>query len=183
MPINRFSRFYIILLIACCLFSFQFLQAQVTINASGGISTTTKDLKIMIGAGGQLQVQQSNTNQIFSSTGKPTADPVANLYNGVYLVVGNTIFGSPNGAAGAAGVITPFVTVSHNGGSASGSGSSTLVLKATSGNLDYLVTLTYDYIYPNSFFNIQYKVDIPNGNTQIVKIYHTIETKIPIIVL
>jgi gliding motility-associated-like protein len=159
-------------------FTLGIYQGYTVINDLGGVAQSPlNDLRISIGAGGQIQVKRNSQNQVFDPAyANAATTPVTRLFNGVFLTVGTTVFGPSNTPATNATTVTPFVTVSHTGGSMTGDGRDVLVLKATKASKDYLITLTYDYVYPNSYFNIQYKVDVPAGNTERVKIYHLIDT-------
>ena len=159
-------------------FTLGIYQGYTVINDLGGVAQSPlNDLRISIGAGGQIQVKRNNQTQVFDYNYADAATtPVNRLFNGVFLTVGTTVFGPSNTPATNATTVTPFVTVSHTGGSMTGDGRDVLVLKATKATKDYIITLTYDYVYPNSYFNIQYKVDVPAGNTDRVKLYHIIDT-------
>ena len=160
------------------IFTLGIYQGYTVINDLGGVAQSPlNDLRISIGAGGQIQVKRNSQNQVFDPAYIDAATtPVTRLFNGVFLTVGTTVFGPSNTPATNATTVTPFVTVSHTGGSMTGDGRDVLVLKATKATKDYIITLTYDYLYPNSYFNIQYKVDVPVGNTERVKLYHIIDT-------
>ncbi|MFM7019817.1 MAG: beta strand repeat-containing protein, partial [Aquirufa sp.] len=143
------------------------------INAGGGGTNNTHDLKIHIGNTGQIQVVKTNISQVFDPLYFPAGPSNARNYNGIFLTVGTNYFGPVSNWSGTPVEFTP---ISHSGGSANGSGNDELVLKATTGGLDYFLYITYTYVYPNPYVNINYRLVVPQGNTQRVKLWHGIDT-------
>ena len=153
--------------------SFLNLYNGSIINAGGGGTNNTHDLKIHIGNTGQIQVVKSNISQVFDPVYFPSGPSTSRNYNGIFLTVGTNYFGPVSNWSGTPVEFTP---VSHSGGSANGSGNDELVLKATTGGLDYFLYVTYTYVYPNPYVNINYRLVVPQGNTQRVKLWHGIDT-------
>jgi|GEM_PF-5378489 len=169
-------------------------QDSAVINSSGG-TTATKGLRITYG-GGQIQVHRNSSKlqdgELYGSKASPAicnsclyAD--AAMYNGVYLVVGNTLVG-PTGdmvqqCYGENAVVVtcqmthvPWNSVTTTGGSATGSGTITSRLTYNGAQGAYVVDLTLTYVANNDFFSYRAVVTPPAQNTQMVKFYQMVDS-------
>lgn len=146
------------------------------INSNGGVCAfngASGGLRVHTSGNSQFQVERCSalgtvdrSRQFFFSGSLP---PANNLFNSMYLRVGNTIVGAQNSA----GVIGAqlFRQISTSGGSALGDGSSTAVYAADVGGLTYTITQRVTYLFPNDFYTVDIEIDVPAANTQQVDFY------------
>jgi len=151
----------------------------VTINPSGG-SSPTDGLRISY-AGGQMQIKRDGNDQLYA------VDPPAggNSYNQIALGVGDSVGGGtlflPEGLAGGwfrqvvAGSVTK---VGWDTSTTENADGFTSVLSGTTGGLTYTVTARYVYTAPDDHFLVTYTVDVPEGNTQEVRLYHVMDSNL-----
>ena len=157
-------------------------DSVVEVNSSGGTSSSN-GLRISYGSG-QIQVKRQSTNQVFYKNTTPSSATNSNLYNGIYLRVGDTLIGPDHGSLAAAtgllNTVSEWDTITTSGGS-SGAGSlgSTLTWTDPATSLPYSVDLTLSYTSTSDdFFHETLVAHVPAGNTKIVKLYRTIDTQL-----
>jgi hypothetical protein len=164
---------------------------QTTINPTGGVNTTGSDgLRIYVTNLGQVQVRYQNANQFYSNT---LTDTSPDLYNGVYLAVGNIVvtpvdFATATDPTDFPG-ITDAVFKSSGAQTLTGSGTAadpyvvttTMYYDANNNNVynaatDYQVQIQTSYVLPNKYYTQTVTVTPPPTNTQTLKLYHVMDT-------
>lgn len=146
------------------------------INNQGGFCAFNESgggLRVHASTNSQFQVERCSapgtadrSRQFFFAGSLP---PASNLFNSMYLRVGNTIVGADN-FAGVQGAQF-FREISTSGGSALGDGVSTTVYAADVGGLTYTITQRVSYVFPNDFYTVDIEIDVPAANTQQVDFY------------
>ncbi|MBK9081556.1 MAG: DUF4347 domain-containing protein [Rhizobiales bacterium] len=164
---------------------------QTTINPAGGVNATGSDgLRIYVTNLGQVQVRYQNANQFYSNT---LTDTSPDLYNGVYLAVGNTVvtpvdFATASDPTDFPG-ITDAVFKSSGPQTLTGAGTAanpyvvttTMYYDANNNNVynaatDYQVQIQTSYVLPNKYYTQTVTVTPPPTNTQTLKLYHVMDT-------
>uniref|UniRef100_UPI0026003B86 DUF4347 domain-containing protein n=1 Tax=Sphaerotilus sp. TaxID=2093942 RepID=UPI0026003B86 len=161
---------------------------QTTINPTGGALADGSDgLRVYVTNLGQLQVQYQGVYQVYN-TG--VTDTSTNLFNGIYLAIGNTVVGASQSATttGASGTIDAnwksvgAQTLTGLGTEASPYTVTTQVYyDADSSNTysaatEFMVQIQTIYAAPNKYFTENVTVYAPTSNTSVVKYYHTLDT-------
>ena len=145
-------------------------------NSNGGRLNNNRDgIQIQMTGAGNLQVIRGNIGQLYYPDKRygNTTDPYYTVgYQTIILSVGDSFFESVRGWNNEGPLEIVGNTCLEDIGSDGGAQSNTIRLKATKNNLDYYLNVTYSYQYPNLFFNINYNVEIPEGNREEVKLSH-----------
>ena len=157
---------------------------QTVINAPGG---TNRDdgIRLNISGAGNMQIKRKNINQIYSissnlyeGTTKPFEVP--GTTHGLALSIGRDIFKSgslnPTGSVGDKNLVPITSTQQSLIESTPGHFENTIKMKAEKNGLTYLLDVKYIYNYPDPFVTIDYKVTIPQGNTDKVQLAHGWDT-------
>ncbi|CAA7385778.1 immunoglobulin domain-containing protein [Chryseobacterium fistulae] len=150
-------------------------------NSTGG-TNDTDGLRIEMTAAGNMQIYRKGAFQIFHNSLPSTSGPytIPGTQHGLCLSIGGTYY--TTGTLVATGMV--------NGGNLTvvsntcpddfnlpgGVQKNVIVLKANKNGMDYFLTVTYTYTYPQWSMNVDYKVDIPVGNTEIVRLAHGWDT-------
>ncbi len=167
---------------------FSTLASQV-INSGGGVAANGSDgLAIHVIDNGQLQigyVLSGSAGGFFQLYHPQFSTESPNLFNGIYLAVGNQVTGSNNGADGPA----QEALWGEGGQTLSGVGTAanpyivtTTLYSNTDGNAAYnpatdvQVIIETIYVVPNGYFTQRVTVTPPPTNTQVLKYYHTLDT-------
>lgn len=156
---------------------------QTVINAPGG--TNTKDgIRLNISGAGNMQIRRKNNNQIFhpaSSLLLGTTRPfeVPGSTHGLVLSIGRDVF--VGGSLFPYGITANKLTLITSTQqslieSPSGHFENTIKMSAEKNGLTYLLDLKYTYDYPNPYVTLDYKVTIPEGNTDKVQLAHGWDT-------
>lgn len=193
MKLNNYLNF--ILFIICLFTNYNLVYAQFTcsttvsssnmpitvFNTAGG-TNSSNGLKISVSGSGNIQVVRENRNQIFSPyssvTNSPTSSP--STTHGWILGIGTpysyTQYRSnglnPSGS-NSSSTITPTAVYCRSNGNTF---ERELEFTITKNNLQYKYHLTYIYTIPNQYFTVVYKVVIPQGNTESVRLMHGWDT-------
>lgn len=150
-------------------------KGRTVLNSTGGTSSSNGLMTTITGAG-NIQVLRNNLNQIYSgvlNNGTSNYYQVPGTTHGVALSIGSTVFKTgtliPSGITdgGYLDVVSNTCQSSVQNGN---NYVDTVVLKKNFGGLDYFLTIIYTYTYPRNFIGIEYKVTIPAGNTQVVRL-------------
>ncbi|EJN03643.1 Ig-like domain-containing protein [Phyllobacterium sp. YR531] len=159
------------------------MLAQTTINPGGGILADGSDgLKIYVTNLGQFQVTYQGKNQFYSNT---ITDTSVNLFNGMYMSVGNRVIGPDTGAEN----MTKVAWVSGGAQTLSGTGTAAdpyvvatrLYYDANSNGVynaatDVQVIVTTSYIAGTKYFTNNVTVTPPTSNNLAIKFYHAADT-------
>lgn len=150
-------------------------------NARGGVLADDSDgIQIQMTGAGNLQVVRRNVGQLFATGRRYTNASAPHYsvgYQGLALSIGDRFFNSGNLVQSNNALLEVVGnTCLSDLGRDGGVQSNTIRLKATKNNLDYYLNVTYSYAYPNQFFNINYNIEIPEGNTEEVKLSHGWDT-------
>jgi hypothetical protein len=153
----------------------------MTLNSSGG-NNASDGLEIYLGGSGALQIRKGGSGQIFNPNNLPDStnkNPSFSI-NTISLAVGTTVFTNLLEST-ISGSKVPW-TITYNSCQSTldlqtgGTQKDTIRLQGISLGRTYSVRLIYTYIYPRDYFNIDYQVTIPPGNTAVVKLSHTLDT-------
>lgn len=157
---------------------------QTVINAPGG-TNSNDGIRLNISGAGNMQIRRKNINQIYSignhilsGTTKPFEVPGST--HGLALSIGRDIFKSgslsPQGSVGDKYLVPITSTQQSLIESTPGHFENTIKMKAEKNGLTYLLDVKYIYNYPDPFVTIDYKVTIPQGNTDKVQLAHAWDT-------
>jgi putative cell wall-binding protein len=151
----------------------------VSLNSSGG-NTTSDGLRVYYGDG-QIQVERDGVGQVYDNGDFPDPTTTDELNNAIILRVGTTIVGPSGLDDDAGGQMTDTAdwdSITTSGGSVSGAGTilSTLTWTDQVTGLVYSVDMTLTYDGESDFYHEQAVVNVPTGNTKIVKLYRGIDT-------
>lgn len=149
------------------------------LNSNGGqcaFDGANGGLTVHVGDNSQFQVERCSANGVTSKARQyyltTQTPPSLNLFNSIFLRIGNTVFGANYSASPSwFGTNAAWTSVSSSGGSTLGDGTTTTVYKAVTGGLTYTVTQTVTYVFPNDFYSVKLDVNVPAGNTQNVRLY------------
>lgn len=138
-------------------------------------------LKVQISGAGNLQVYRNTHPQIYvRPLDQSNIYSIPGTQHGLNLSIGGTNFytGSLKSSGLANGGYLTVIsdTCEDSIGPDGGTQKDVIKMKATKNGLDYFLTVTYTYTKPNWFMNIDYKVDIPAGNTELVQLSHGWDT-------
>ncbi|MBO6213561.1 DUF11 domain-containing protein [Algoriella sp.] len=154
------------------------------LNPDGGGSNASNGLKIIITAGGNMQIKYLDKFQLNGTTlnGEPSNAyflETPGFMHGISFTVGSKIFRSgklyPTGLRDDFSNNRPTVTTSGPNNSVQ-TWKNTFTLKV--GTLNYLLTITYTYIIPQTRINVKYDITIPTGNTQLVQLAHAFDSQL-----
>ncbi len=150
-------------------------------NTAGG-TNASDGLQLYMTAAGNIQIKKDNFYQIYISplTSSSSAYETPGM-QGLCLSIGDTSFNTgrmkPTSMTDGGYLEVISNTCPADLQAIAGGGfKNIIVLKATTNNLDYYFTLTYSYVANNKFFNIDYQVNIPAGNTSPVRLSHGFDT-------
>ena len=154
---------------------------QTVINSPGG-TNRNDGIRIDLSGAGNMQIKRKNTYQIYSSsvnitagTTNPFVGPNSNAH-GIVLSIGRDIFKGgtlgPTGSVGDKNLVPISSTKQSLIETTPGHFENTIKMKADKNGLTYLLDVKYTYDYPNPYINIDYKVTIPQGNTDKIQLAH-----------
>ncbi|MBS7254298.1 hypothetical protein [Flavobacterium branchiicola] len=161
---------------------------QTIINANGGRSYTVANpdgIRINLSGAGNMQIRRYGTGQIYGSgtditAGTTSPYAVPGTFHGLALSVGASVYEGGSLVAGTTSNLR-LIPVSSTKQSEilqpDGKTSINVIrLAAVKNDLIYMLEVKYTYVYPESNFLIDYKVTIPPGNTEQVKLAHGWDT-------
>ncbi|MFB9079639.1 hypothetical protein ACFFLS_07105 [Flavobacterium procerum] len=163
-----------------------FYYGRTVINPNGGVLTNGSDgLKIILTGAGNMQVYRKNVGQVYYAgdilpTG--TSDPylTPGTIHGLVLSVGSTTFAGgelyPNTLDQRLNIISNTKQSDIQNGNTY---TNVIKLLAVKNGMNYILEVTYTYIYPDSKFRIDYKVTIPDSNTENVRLAHAYDPSMP----
>ena len=152
---------------------------RTVLNDLGG-NTSTDGLKVIMSGAGNLQVVRMGVGNIYNGTNYiPTG--TSNVHaacgggnNNICLSIGSQTYKSNYLASDIAGFSAGgyFTVVSNTCQSTiAGPNQQNIVrLLAVKNGLNYYLNVKYDYTIPNDYLTITYTVEIPAGNTEVVKL-------------
>ena len=146
----------------------------VELNSTGGTGAGD-GLRITYGSG-QIQVHRNGTAQMHDGAASPSGNTTSTLLNGIYLQIGNTLVG-PQHAAIADTTLTP---ASWTSITATAPTSDVILSTLTyTAGLTYRIYLTIGYEHAtDQYFTENLQVEVPGGNSDVVKLYRTIDTEL-----
>lgn len=156
---------------------------QTVINKEGG-TDSSDGLRITLTGAGNMQIRNNNKNQLYApyddllyGTSDPYTAPGSSL-QGLVLSVGNTYFmgGRLTPDINAEKLIVMTSTEQRLIESTTGHFVNEIKLGAVKNNLTYYLTIKYIYNFPDGYFQMDYNVTIPSGNTEVVKLAHGWDT-------
>ena len=173
------------------------LLTKTVVNPTGGTLADGSDgLRIHVMTNGQYQIDYKGVRQLYHP-GLIDDDQI--IFNGIYMSVGNTVigpgtnanFGSPiaNSIANGPGVASTDVAFREGGQTVTGTGTETDPFKVTTtlyydvnnngvynAATDYQLVVVTEYAAPDGFMTLSMSVTPPPTNTQVVKVYYTVDT-------
>lgn len=160
------------------------VYGHTIINPTGGKKSMGPDydgIMIDLSGTGNMQIRRANKGQIYLNTkyidyGTSNPYAVPGTTNGLVLSVGDTPFVGGTLDPNSSSTRTKLTMVSSTRQSLiespPGHFEDVIVMSATKNSLTYLLEVKYTYNYPDSNFLIDYKVTIPPGNREQVKLAH-----------
>ncbi len=172
------------------------LLTKTVINPTGGTAADGSDgLRIHVISNGQYQIDYRGVTQLYAPGFN---DDNTLIFNGIYMAVGNTVVGPAtdrnntnpySGPANGPGVASTDATFREAGQTITGSGTqddpfrvtTTLYYDANNNGSynplsDYQLVVVTSYSAPDGYMTLDMTVTPPPGNTQVIKLYHTIDT-------
>ncbi|MBT2621846.1 hypothetical protein [Chryseobacterium sp. ISL-6] len=161
-------------------------SGRTTLNNSGGTKGTDGLRVIMTGAG-NIQIVRNGTGQIYKSddrldSGTSSPYSVPGTTHGLILGIGGTQYTTGTLKASSGFTDGGRLTIVSNtcqedtGPDADGIERNKIRLRATKNGRDYFLNVYYYYRSPETFMTVDYEVEIPVGNTELVKVAHGWDT-------
>lgn len=163
-------------------------MGRTTLNNSGG-TKETDGLRIIMTGAGNIQIVKNGKGQIFGpddrlfyGTSKPYSAPALYTAHGLVLGIGQTQYTTGTLKASYGFTDGGRLTIVSNtcqgdtGPDTDGIERNKIRLKATKNGRDYFLNVYYYYRSPETFMTIDYEVEIPAGNTELVKVAHGLDT-------
>ncbi|OXA99413.1 hypothetical protein B0A75_11430 [Flavobacterium oncorhynchi] len=156
---------------------------QTVINAPGG-TNGNDGIRLNISGAGNMQIIRKGTGQIYAfnnnlvlGTTKPFDIPGST--HGLALSIGKDVF--VGGSLIPTGITAKKLTLITSTQqslieSPSGHFENTIKMSAEKNGLTYFLDVKYTYDYPNPYVILDYKVTIPEGNTEKVQLAHAWDT-------
>ncbi|MBB6369543.1 DUF11 domain-containing protein [Chryseobacterium shigense] len=153
------------------------------LNVSGGYSATTGILTFISGAG-NIQVTKNGGVQFWlygPANGSPYNAPNTLPSDGLLLFIGNKYYRSKDIMTSSYNVTgntdAGYLTVVSNTCSTSGNTQALDIrLSAVTGGLTYYLNVKYSYTIPNNYLTVDYRVEIPAGNTAPISLAHSMNS-------
>lgn len=172
------------------------LLTKTVINPAGGSAIDGSDgLRIHVMTNGQYQIDFKGAGQLYAPGFN---DDNTVLFNGIYMSVGTTVVGPAtdlnnaapySGAVNGPGIASTDVTFREAGQTITGAGTkddpflvmTTLYYDANNNGTynpatDYQLVVVTGYSAPDGYMTLDMTVTPPPGNTQVIKLYHTLDT-------
>ncbi|RXM41804.1 hypothetical protein BOW57_19405 [Flavobacterium sp. YO64] len=156
---------------------------QTVINSPGG-TNANNGIRLNISGAGNMQIIRKGTGQIYAYNnnlvfGTSKAYDVPGTTHGLVLSIGRDVF--TGGTLVPTGITAQKLTLISSTQqslieSPSGHFENTIKMSAEKNGLTYLLDIKYTYDYPNPNVTIEYKVTIPDGNTEKVQLAHGWDT-------
>lgn len=145
-----------------------------TLNPRGG-DLASDGLRVEFAPNTQLQVWREGVSQANATA---VSLPSARVNNGVFLAVGGRVYGATSSAMPSE--VSPWTPISQSAitgvGTASSPWRGVTVVRAGEGGPT--VSIETSYALPDDFIAQRVTVDIPDGNTEAVKLYHLFDTNL-----
>ncbi|MBP9779159.1 hypothetical protein KBD33_00880 [Candidatus Gracilibacteria bacterium] len=134
--------------------------SRFIINPTGG-TTGSNDLKLIIGDCGQFQLYYNSGANVYTGV-PPTTGCNTTVDSWIALRIGTRTYGSD---------WTGWSTQTTTGTTVGNTYTGRTTLTRVVGGRTYTVLLDWTYISPNKFFNIDWSVTVPTGNTNNIRFY------------
>lgn len=147
-------------------------QAQQTINPTGGGSSASSGLRIGVGQKTQLQVRRRGSSQLYNPNANPDS---SNLWNTIAVARGSRVVGG-TGATYQDDIESQWSLVSQGAVTGAGTSSDPFTSETVLSGEGVTLTKVIRYSVPNDYFDIELLVDVPANNTDVIKVYHVVDS-------